>query len=410
MARDIDILKRVFADQKLPVLDLTRGIPNAQLLDQIEQLYVAAGSDVAAFMDGVDIRNYGSLTGLPAAREIGSELLNCLPENICVGSNSSLAIFFQFVSALYFRGMPSHTAWQKHAVDLPVQVLCTVPGYDRHFTMFENMDIEMLNVNMTPDGPDLEQLTECLRNHKNIRGMIGVPTHSNPGGENWSFPRTRDVLATLRSYDQPIMLMLDDAYAVHQFDDTNQHTFDVLELAASLEMSNFVVKIGSTAKITFAGAGISFLASSKDNIAAFTQYLQGISMGGDKFNQTRHIQMFEQTAGVKGFFKKYCAPWMKQRFEQVEAMLQQHLGGNSQVSWTTPSGGYFVLIKLPNGLASTVIQEAKPIVKLTNAGATFPYGKDPENCYIRLAPTSPNEAEIVLAIEVLAACINKYTS
>jgi len=385
-------------------LDLTRGKPASEQLD----LANALDGILAGFyllQDGTDVRNYGGLLGIPEARKLGGELLDLPSDEIMVGGNSSLTLMFQYLAHMI------KTSWQAEADKKgeKVKFLCPVPGYDRHFAICEHFDIEMININMNHDGPDMEAVLEHIKNDPMIKGIWCVPKYANPGGQTYSKTVVNKMAELNANTPNDFRIMWDNAYAVHHLSDTEDKLSSLMDAVKKLGGENKVIYLGSTSKITFAGAGISFIGMSETNLKHFEKYLSASMIGADKVNQLRHVQFLKDGSGIREHMNKHKAI-IKPRFELVDQILQDALGGKEIANWTKPNGGYFVSLNTLPGLANEIVKLAGEIgVKLTPAGATFPYGQDPEDQNIRIAPTYPSLSALEQALKAFVVCLQLVT-
>jgi DNA-binding transcriptional MocR family regulator len=383
-------------------LDLTRGKPSAEQLDLAEPMLALPGTGVHADDTGVDARNYGGLDGGPAIRRIFAELLDVPVEQLLAGGNASLTLMHDVVAYAELFGFPeSPKPWVREET---VRWICPVPGYDRHFTVCEAFGIEMIPVPMTADGPDAEAVAALVAADPTIKGMWVVPTYSNPDGA----VITEDVaraLVSMPAAAPDFRILWDNAYAVHHLTDDEVTSPNAISLAAEAGHPDRVILFASTSKITFAGAGVAFLGSSPANVAWYKKHLSAASIGPDKVNHLRHAMFFGSADGVREHMRKHrdiLAP----KFEAVVQILTERLGGYGFASWTEPKGGYFVSLDVAPGTASRVVELAKAAgIALTPAGATHPYGKDPENRNVRLAPSMPPLDEVRTAMDGVATCV-----
>lgn len=383
-------------------LDLTRGKPSAEQLDLSEELLSLPGEGNHASASGTDVRNYGGLAGLPELREIFAELLGVPTDQLLAQDNASLRLMYDcMVQAILF-GVPGGSGpWSAEG---PITFICPVPGYDRHFAICEELGIRMVTVPMTPDGPDAEAVAALVADDPSVKGLWAVPTYANPDGSVVSEAIARR-LVSMPTAAPDFRIFWDNAYAVHHLTEHETKTANAIELAAEAGHPDRVLMFASTSKVTFAGAGVSFLASSPANIAWFSEHLAFRSIGPDKVNQLRHAQFFGDAAGVRAHMAKHreiLAP----KFSAVVSILSERLADTGVASWTDPDGGYFVSVDVVPGTASRVVELAGEAgIKLTPAGATFPYGRDPQNRNIRLAPSMPPLDEVRVAMDGVATCI-----
>ncbi|WP_246857691.1 aminotransferase class I/II-fold pyridoxal phosphate-dependent enzyme [Oerskovia sp. KBS0722] len=383
-------------------LDLTRGKPSAEQLDLSDALLALPGAGTVTDADGTDVRNYGGLDGLPQVRRIFAELLDVPVAQLLAGGNASLTLMHDTLAFAMLFGLPgSERPWSREE---KVRFVCPVPGYDRHFALCEAFGIEMVTVPMTADGPDAEAVAALVADDPTIKGMWVVPTYANPDGSVVS----REVaqrLVSMPAAAPDFRIMWDNAYAVHHLTEVETESAPALALAAEAGNPDRVLLYASTSKITFPGAGVAFLGASPANVAWYKKHLAAQSIGPDKINQLRHAQFFGDADGVRAHMRKHrdvIAP----KFEAVDTILRERLGPDSGASWTAPLGGYFVSLDVVPGTAARVVQLAKEAgIALTPAGATFPYGKDPRDANIRLAPTLPPLDEVRVAIDGVATCV-----
>ncbi|MEE2636616.1 MAG: aminotransferase class I/II-fold pyridoxal phosphate-dependent enzyme [Acidobacteriota bacterium] len=386
-------------------LDLTRGKPSGAQLALSDPL--DAGNATLVSADGTDVRNYGGLDGLPEARALGGELLGVAPTTVIAGGNSSLTLMYLYLMNAWLYGpVGPGSAWRDAG---PVRFLCPVPGYDRHFTILEDLGIEMINVPMLDDGPDMDRVEEHVRTDPAIRGIWCVPKYSNPGGQVYS-DRTIERLARLASMASPhFRVMYDNAYAVHDLDHDPPELPSAMEAFTRQNTTDSLVLFGSTSKITRAGAGIAFIASSPANLDQFRRRMRVFTIGPDKVNQFRHVHFLRDLDGIRAHMRKHAAI-LRPKFDLVQRRLTEALTGAGMGSWTTPRGGYFLSFDTSPGLAKEVVRLASAAgVKLTPAGATFPYRRDPDDANIRLAPTFPDLADLDQAMQVFVVCVQLAT-
>ena len=381
-------------------LDLTRGKPSPAQLDLSNELLTLPGEGNYMDSTGTDCRNYGGLQGLPAIRTIFAPLLNVPVDRLVAGDNSSLSIMHDtLVYALLKGTVDSVEPWSK----TPVKFICPVPGYDRHFALCEQYGIEMIPVPLSQQGPDLDQVRQLVAEDPSIKGMWIVPMYSNPNGAIYTAEVTRELLEMPAAGD--FRIFWDNAYAVHHLTDVEAPALDVLTMATEAGHPNRVLLFASTSKITFAGAGISFFASSASNVDWYLKNLSKRTIGPDKINHLRHALYLKGADGVAALMRGHreiLAP----KFEQVTNILSKRLGEYQGATWTDPEGGYFVSLDVADGTATRVVELAKQAgIAMTGAGAAFPYGRDPRDRNIRIAPSFPSPDEVAAAIDGLATCV-----
>ena len=381
-------------------LDMTRGKPCAEQLDLSLGLLDCLGRDYRA-ADGTDCRNYGVLEGLPEARALFAELLEVEPAEVIVGGNSSLALMHDVIVQALLKGTPDAPPWHgRHQI----KFLCPSPGYDRHFAICERYGIDMIPVAMNADGPDMDEVERLVASDASVKGMWCVPRYSNPGGVVYA-KAVVERLAAMKTAAPDFRILWDNAYAVHHLVDAPPPLANLLAACAAAGNPDRAIVFTSTSKITFAGAGVAALASSVANVRNIVAGLSIQTIGHDKLNQLRHVRFFEDAAGVAAQMKKHAAI-LKPKFDAVTEILAERLGGKGVATWSDPKGGYFVSLDTPDGCAAKVVKMADEAgVKLTKAGATYPYGKDPRDRNIRLAPSFPPLAQVRQAMELVAICV-----
>jgi len=381
-------------------LDMTRGKPSPEQLDLSDGILTAVGADQTTGEDGTDYRNYGGLAGIPEARRLFAEYMGVTPAEVIIGGNSSLTMMYDAIVGGMLFGMPGGGApWGQQG---SVKFLCPVPGYDRHFAICERLGIDMINIDMTDNGPDMGAVEE-LAADPHVKGIWCVPKYSNPTGATYSEDTTKR-LAELEAAPD-FRVFWDNAYAVHHLGSGPADAPNLLKLCEKAGNPDRALMFGSTSKITLAGAGVAVLAASETNVADALKKLGYSSIGPDKINQLRHIRFFGDISGLLAHMEKQAAS-VGPKFAAVDEILENSLGGKGIATWTKPEGGYFVSVDVLDGCASEIVKLAGEAgVKLTPAGATFPYGKDPRDRNIRLAPTMPSLEEIRNAMEVFTTCV-----
>ncbi len=382
-------------------LDLTRGKPSPEQLDLSNDLLSLPGDSSFTDASGTDTRNYGGLNGLAELREIFAPILQAPVDQIVAGDNASLAMMHDnLVFALLHGTVDSPKPWAQEG---GVKFICPVPGYDRHFALTETYGIEMIPVDLNDDGPDMAQVRELAKDPA-VKGMWLVPTYGNPSGAVVSEAIAAE-LAALETAAPDFRLFWDNAYAVHHLTSENTKTADIIGLCSASGHPNRPVVFASTSKITFAGSGVCFFASSTENVEWYLSHLAKRTIGPDKINQLRHARFLGSTDGVHALMDRHRAI-LAPKFDQVTSTLEERLGSFGVAEWTEPKGGYFVSLDVVDGTASRVVELAKSAgVAMTPAGASFPYGKDPRNRNIRIAPSYPSPDELGTAIDVLATCV-----
>jgi len=392
--------QQAYADLKAAglKLDITRGKPSAAQLDLSNELLSAPLADHV--VDGVDVRNYGGTTGLASLRAIFADLLNVPVDQLVAGTNASLSMMHDsIVFALLHGTVDSAEPWGKSKI----KFLCPSPGYDRHFAICAHLGIEMITIDMLDDGPDMAAVREHVSDPA-VKGIWLVPTYSNPTGAIVSAEVAAE-LASLQTAADDFRIYWDNAYAVHDLTDEHVKTADILGLCSVAGNPNRPLVFGSTSKVTHAGAGVSFLGGSAENVAWYLSHIAFRTIGPDKVNQARHVNFLGDADGVLELMAQHreiLAP----KFATVLEILTNRLGPHGVATWTEPKGGYFVSLDVVDGTATRVVQLAKEAgIALTPAGASFPYGKDPRDRNIRIAPSFPPLDELAQAMEGLATCV-----
>lgn len=382
-------------------IDMTRGKPCAEQLDlALDMLSCVDSTNYVS--NGMDCRNYGGLDGLPEAKELFAQFLEVDPDEIIVGGNASLAMMYDAISRAMTHGVvDSEIPWSK----LPrVRFLCPSPGYDRHFSICEHLGIEMIPVEMGADGPDMDYVESAVAGDESIKGMWSVPKYSNPTGVTFS-DEVVERLASMQTAAADFRLFWDNAYTAHHLTDTPARLKNVLAACKQAGNPDRVFIFGSTSKISFAGSGVALMAGSERNMTFTKKQMAIQTIGPDKLNQLRHVRFFRDMAGIESHMRKHAAI-LKPKFDAVLGSLEQELGGTGLAAWSRPAGGYFVNLDTLDGCAQAVVRMAAEAgVKLTPAGATFPYRRDPWDRNIRLAPSFPPVEEILVAMGVVSTCI-----
>lgn len=382
-------------------LDLTRGKPGNDQLDISEgMLDVVSSSEDCVCENGVDCRNYGILDGIPEAKRLFSELLGIPKRNLIVEGNSSLNIMFDTVArAMLFGVYGGKKPWGQQG---EIKFLCPSPGYDRHFAICEAMGIKMIPVDMTPDGPDMDTVEKLVSSDSSIKGIWCVPKFSNPEGYTYS-DETVERFARLEPAADDFRIFWDNAYAVHEIYDEKVELLDIFKTCKKYGTEDRVFYFASTSKISFPGSGVAIMAASENNIIQIKPILSAQTIGYDKINQMRHVKFFKDAEGVHAHMKRH-ADIIRPRFEAVISAFRRELSGIAQ--WTEPKGGYFVNLTVPDGCAKRVFRLAADAgVTLTKAGASFPYGNDPRDRHLRIAPTYPSFEDLVQAVDILCLCV-----
>ena len=375
-------------------IDITRGKPDAYQLDLANDLLKM---DVEPFDGDVDLRNYGEPFGISDARKLGSEVLNAPPENIITGEQSSLLLSYQMILAKYLFADP--VPWKD--LDSP-KFICPVPGFDRHFRMLEDFGIEMITVPLMEEGVDIQKLKEVLNSNTNVMGIICVPRHSNPSGEVYSDQNIKDIFSAGKTYSDDFLYLFDHAYLVHDFLPTQEQT-PTWKIAEDSKTVNQTVVVTSFSKVTFGGGGISFMAASGLNLDLIKKIRGSMVICPDKVNQKRHTMFFSGLDDIKNHMTKH-AELVRPKFDITYRALRKL--DKDCGSFSEPTGGYFITFISKKPIASRIIELCKEAgVLLTAAGATFPYGKDPKNNTIRIAPTFVDANELEVAMDVFITAV-----
>ena len=383
-------------------LNMARGKPGKAQLDAVSDILTILHDPVQCQADGMDVRNYGQLSGLPSAKKLFAELLGCRAEECFIGGSASLTLMYDTIAKAYTHGLlHSEAPWSR--LD-KVKWLCPAPGYDRHFKITESFGVEMITVPMTPTGPDMD-LVETLVRDPAVKGMWCVPKYSNPQGYSYSDETVRR-FAALQPAAPDFRIFWDNAYAIHHlYDDRQDQLLEILSECEKAGHPDMVFEFCSTSKVTFAGAGIAAIASSKANLDDMRKSMTIQTIGYDKINQLRHVRYFKDINGVREHMKKHAAI-MRPKFEAVLQVLENELGGLGIGTWTKPNGGYFISFDALEGCAKAIVAKCKEAgVTLTGAGATFPYKKDPKDSNIRIAPSFPTPEEMAMATDLFVLCV-----
>jgi Transcriptional regulators containing a DNA-binding HTH domain and an aminotransferase domain (MocR family) and their eukaryotic orthologs len=391
-----------FLSQKLK-LDMSRGKPSKEQLDlSMEMLDYPSSKDSCKTLDGTDCRNYGLVDGIPEAKALFAEMLEVSPKEIIIGGNASLSLMYDSIARAMMFGVFGGTApWSKLPV---VKFLCPSPGYDRHFAITELFKFEMITIDMKQDGPDMDKIEELVSKDETIKGIWCTPKYSNPEGITYSDDVVRR-LASMKTKAADFRIFWDNAYTVHHLTDNHDKLLNIMSACNEAGNPDRVYIFSSTSKITFPGAGIAVMAASENNINLIKKQLGIRTIGPDKINQLRHVAFLKDMKGIEAQMKKHAAI-LKPKFDMVLDILQSELGGKNIAWWNKPKGGYFISFNTLPGCAKESVEMAlKAGVVMTPAGATYPYGKDPQDRNIRIAPTLPPVSELKKAMELLCICV-----
>lgn len=384
-------------------LDMSRGKPCVEQLDlSMGMMDVLNSSSDLTCEDGTDCRNYGVLDGIREAKELLADMMEVNPDNLIIYGNSSLNVMYDTIARSMTHGVMGSTPWAR--LD-KVKFLCPVPGYDRHFAITEYFGIEMINVPMTPTGPDMDLVEQLVSEDETIKGIWCVPKYSNPQGISYSDETVRR-FARLKPAARDFRIYWDNAYGVHHLYDHDQdHLIEILAECKRAGNPDLVYKFSSTSKISFPGSGMAALATSLNNLADIRHQLKNQTIGHDKVNQLRHVRFFGDIHGMVEHMRLH-ADILRPKFELVEETLERELGGLGIGEWTCPKGGYFISFEAMDGCAKEIVAKCKKAgVTMTGAGAAFPYGKDPKNSNIRIAPTYPPLSDLEIAMNLFSLCV-----
>ncbi len=384
-------------------LDMSRGKPCREQLDISMGMMDALNSQAdLSCEDGTDCRNYGVLTGIHEAKVLIGDMMENNPDNIIIYGNSSLNVMYDNIARAMTHGILGNTPWCK--LD-KVKFLCPVPGYDRHFSITEYFGIEMIPVPMTPEGPDMDMVEKLVAEDEAIKGIWCTPKYSNPQGYSYSDETVRR-FARLRPAAQDFRIFWDNAYGIHHlYEDKQDYLIEILAECKRAGNPDLVYKFASTSKITFPGSGIAALATSPNNLEDIMSQMKNQTIGHDKVNQLRHVRFFGDIHGMTEHMKKH-AEIIRPKFEAVLEILEKNLAGTGAGEWTKPKGGYFISFDSMEGCAKAIVHKAKKAgVVMTGAGATWPYGKDPKDSNIRIAPTYPTLEDLRTAAELFTVCV-----
>lgn len=384
-------------------LDMSRGKPSAEQLDiSMGMMDVLHSGENLACEDGTDCRNYGVVDGIYEAKVLLGDMIECNPDNIIIYGNSSLNIMYDTVVRSMVKGVNGSVPWCR--LD-KVKFLCPVPGYDRHFKITEMFDIEMVNIPLRDDGPDMDLVEQYVNQDASVKGIWCVPKYSNPTGISYSDEVVKR-FANLKPKAEDFRIFWDNAYCIHHlYDEPQDEILNILDECEKAGNPNMVYIFGSTSKVSFPGSGVSAIATSLENMDFIKKFMTTQIIGHDKINQLRHVRFFKDMDGLREHMRKHAA-LLRPKFEAVLGILEKELEGLGIGSWTKPKGGYFISFESVPGCAKTIVAKCKQLgMVLTDAGATYPYGRDPQDSNIRIAPSFPTPEEMVEATKIFVLCV-----
>lgn len=387
-------------------LNLKRGVPGKDQLALSEPMLSILTPEDLISEDGTDLRNYGALTGLNEAKELFAEIFEVRPDEVIVGGNSSLQLMYSVLANKLFLGQPNkEAAWAKEE---KVKFLCPSPGYDRHFNVVDQLGFELITVEMTEEGPDMEQVERLVANDASIKGIWCVPKYSNPTGISYS-DEVVDRLAKMKTAATDFVIMWDNAYVVHHIQEEKDQVKNLLEVSKQYHTEKRVWMFCSTSKMTFPGSGVAAIGTCEENVHWYTKILSNQTIGYDKLNQKRHVKFLQNKEHLLDHMQKHAAI-LKPKFDLITETFATYFKGSDMVEWTNPNGGYFIHLTTKDYCASKIVDTLADVgISLTEANAAYPYGNNPKDNSIRLAPTPVPTQDLGIAIDVVCLCIEMVT-
>lgn len=387
-------------------LNLKRGVPGKDQLALSEPMLSILTPEDLVSEDGTDLRNYGDLTGLKEAKELFAEIFDIHPNEVIVGGNSSLQLMYSVLANKLFLGQPNReSAWSKEE---KVKFLCPSPGYDRHFNVVDQLGFELIPVEMTKDGPDMEQVEQLVANDASIKGIWCVPKYSNPTGITYS-DDVVDRLAKMKTAAKDFVVMWDNAYVVHHLQQKQDQLKNFLEVSKQYQTEERVWMFSSTSKMTFPGSGVAAIGTCEENVKWYTKILSNQTIGYDKLNQKRHVKFLKNKEHLLNHMQKHAAI-LKPKFDQITKAFSTYFKDSNMVEWTEPNGGYFIHLTTNHNCATTIVDALAEVgISLTEANAAYPYGENPNDNSIRLAPTPVPTEDLDIAVDAICLCIEMVT-